>query len=169
MRCVKCNSLEDKVIDSRQSKDGFTIRRRRECLACGHRFTTYETVEQSEMLVVKRNGTRELFKREKLLGGFFKACEKRPVPLNVLDDAVDSIIGELRAEGHKELPSKVIGPKVMARLQNIDPVAFVRYASVYREFQDVGEFHDVIESLETNPLSEMLQPDLFEGELPESN
>lgn len=163
MRCVKCNSLDDKVIDSRISKDGFSIRRRRECLECGHRFTTYEQVERRNILVVKRDGTREPFKSDKLLGGLVKACEKRPVPLETLETAVEEIVNELAAENLKEIPSRIIGPKVMARLQNIDPVAFVRYASVYRQFQDVGEFSEVIQSLENSPLDDLLQPDLFEA------
>lgn len=162
MRCIKCNSLEDKVIDSRLSKDGFSIRRRRECLDCGHRFTTYEQVERRDMLVIKRDGTREPFKREKLLSGLIKACEKRPVSLGILEGAVDRIVNDLNSENLKELPSRMIGPKVMEYLQKIDPVAFVRYASVYRQFQDVGEFNDVIESLENTPLSDLHQPDLFE-------
>ncbi|MEM9281424.1 MAG: transcriptional regulator NrdR [Verrucomicrobiota bacterium] len=163
MRCVKCNSLEDKVIDSRLSKDGFSIRRRRECIDCGYRFTTYEQVERRDLLVVKRDGTREPFKREKLLSGMIKACEKRPVPLERLETAVEEIVNELSSENMKELPSRMIGPKVMKQLQGIDPVAFVRYASVYRQFQDVGEFSEVIESLENAPLDSVLQPDLFEA------
>lgn len=163
MRCIKCNSLEDKVIDSRISKDGFSIRRRRECLDCGHRFTTYEQVERRDVLVVKRDGTREPFKREKLLGGMIKACEKRRVSLEVLENAVDEIVNELTADNLREIPTRIIGPKVMAQLQHIDPVAFVRYASVYRQFQDVGEFNEVIESLENSPMSNLLQPDLFES------
>lgn len=163
MRCVKCNSIDDKVIDSRASKDGFSIRRRRECLECGHRFTTYEQVERRNILVVKRDGTREPFKQDKLLEGLVKACEKRPVPLETLESAVAEIVNDLSAENLKEIPSRMIGPKVMARLQNIDPVAFVRYASVYRQFQDVGEFSEVIQSLADTPLDDLLQPDLFEA------
>jgi transcriptional repressor NrdR len=162
MRCIKCNSLEDKVIDSRISKDGFSIRRRRECLDCGHRFTTYEQVERRDVLVVKRDGTREPFKREKLLGGMIKACEKRRVSLDVLENAVEDIVNDLTADNLREIPTRIIGPKVMAHLQQIDPVAFVRYASVYRQFQDVGEFNEVIESLENSPMANLLQPDLFE-------
>lgn len=163
MRCAKCNSFEDKVIDSRLSKDGFSIRRRRECLDCGHRFTTYEQVERRDMLVVKRDGAREPFKKDKLLGGLVKACEKRPVSIEVLEQAVEEIVNEIASENLKEIPSRMIGPKVMARLQDIDPVAFVRYASVYRQFQDVGEFQDVIRSLENAPIDSLLQPDLFEA------
>ncbi len=163
MRCIKCNSLDDKVIDSRISKDGFSIRRRRECLECAHRFTTYEQVERRDILVVKRDGTREPFKREKLLGGLIKACEKRRVSLDVLESAVEEIVNEIAADNLREVPTRIIGPKVMAHLQHIDPVAFVRYASVYRQFQDVGEFSEVIESLENSPLDRLLQPDLFES------
>lgn len=163
MRCLKCNSLEDKVIDSRIAKDGFSIRRRRECLGCGFRFTTYEQVERRDILVIKRDGTREPFKREKLLGGLIKACEKRPVSLETLENALDAIVNELSAENMKEIPSRMIGPKVMEKLQGIDPVAFVRYASVYRQFQDVGEFSDVIQSLENASLDDLHQPDLFES------
>lgn len=163
MRCIKCNSLEDKVIDSRLSKDGLSIRRRRECLECAHRFTTYEQLERRDVLVVKRDGTREPFKREKLLGGLIKACEKRRVSLDELENAVDEIINDLTADNLREIPTRLIGPKVMAHLQRIDPVAFVRYASVYRQFQDVGEFSEVIESLESTPMDDLLQPDLFEA------
>jgi len=163
MRCAKCNTFDDKVIDSRLSKDGFSIRRRRECLECGYRFTTYEQVERRDMLVVKRDGTREPFKRDKLLGGMVKACEKRPVALESLESATEEIVNELTAENMEEIPSRMIGPKVMSRLQGIDPVAFVRYASVYRQFQDVGEFSEVIESLESTPIDNLLQPDLFEA------
>ena len=161
MRCLKCNSLEDKVIDSRMNKDGLSIRRRRECLGCGHRFTTYEQVESNDLHVVKRDGTREPFRREKLLGGLVKACEKRPVPIDELESAVDRIINDIASENLREIPTRSIGPKVMAQLQGIDPVAFVRYASVYRQFEDVGEFIDEIESLERQPTDEKLQPELF--------
>ncbi len=161
MRCLKCNSLEDKVIDSRSSKDGLSIRRRRECLECGHRYTTYEQVERNEFQVVKRDGIREPFRQEKLLSGMIKSCEKRPVPVDVLELAVEEIASELAAENLKEIPSRMIGPKVMSKLKDIDQIAFVRYASVYRQFEDVGEFIDEIQSLERHPTNERLQPDLF--------
>ena len=109
------------------------------------------------------DGTREPFKREKLLGGLIKACEKRRVTIDELENAVEEIVNELTADNLREIPSRIIGPKVMAHLQHIDPVAFVRYASVYRQFQDVGEFSEVIESLESAPMDKLLQPDLFES------
>jgi len=166
MHCLKCNSHDDKVIDSRMSKDGLSIRRRRECLECGHRFTTYEHVERNDLHVVKRDGGREPFRREKLLSGFLKACEKRPVPIDVLEAAVDKIASELAEENLREIPSQRIGPKVMAQLETIDPVAFVRYASVYRQFQDVGEFLDEIRSLSQKPIDEKQQPDFFKETAP---
>lgn len=162
MRCLKCNSLEDKVIDSRMSKDGVSIRRRRECLDCGYRFTTYEQLERNDLRVVKRDGTREHFKRSKLLAGVVKACEKRPVSIDVMETAVDEVINELAAQNLREIPSKIIGPLVMAKLQEIDSVAFVRYASVYRQFQDVGEFLEEIASMEKEPTGADQQPELFE-------
>ncbi|MDF1811040.1 MAG: transcriptional regulator NrdR [Verrucomicrobiales bacterium] len=165
MRCIKCSSLEDRVIDSRTSKDGFSIRRRRECLECGFRFTTYEQVERSHILVIKRDGTREPYKAEKLLSGLIKACEKRPVSLETLEKAVEDISASLTADELREVPTNSIGMKVMNQLQEIDPVAFVRYASVYRQFQDVGEFNDVIESLEKVSPDPSLQPDLFGSSL----
>ena len=161
MHCLKCNSHDDKVIDSCMSKDGLSIRRRRECLGCGHRFTTYEHVERNDMHVIKRDGGREPFRREKLLSGFVKACEKRPVPIDVLEAAVDQIANELAEENLREIPTQRIGPKVMSKLEKIDPVAFVRYASVYRQFQDVGEYIDEIRSLSKKPVDEKQQPDLF--------
>ncbi len=161
MRCLKCHSLEDKVIDSRMSKDGLSIRRRRECLDCGYRYTTYEQVERHDLRVIKRDGAREPFRRDKLLDGMLKACEKRPVDIDTLENAAMDIENELRNEGLKEVPSKAIGPLVMHKLKNIDPVAFVRYASVYRQFQEVGEFIEEIQSLENQPLSDRLQRELF--------
>ena len=151
MRCTKCGNINDKVIDSRESKDGLSVRRRRECIDCGHRFTTYEHFEHSDMRVVKRDGIREPFSREKLLNGFIKACEKRPVSIEILEKAVDTIMSELESEGSREVLTQVIGARVMTKLERIDPVAYVRYASVYRQFQDVGEFIDEIESLGKRP------------------
>lgn len=142
------------------SKDGVSIRRRRECLSCQFRFTTYEHLERSDMRVIKRDGTREPFKREKLVEGIEKACEKRPVGIQDMENAVDEIINELAAEGLREIPAAAIGPKVMAKLQKIDSVAFVRYASVYRQFQDVGEFINEIESLDKPKPDPKLEPEL---------
>jgi transcriptional repressor NrdR len=161
MRCLKCQSVEDKVIDSRMSKDGDLIRRRRECLHCGHRFTTYEQLEQTEMRVIKRDGTRESFSRAKLLSGLVKACEKRPVSIDSLEAATDAVMQELLGSGLKEIPTRIIGPIVMRELQGIDPVAYVRYASVYRQFEAVGEFIDEIQSLERHPQKLKDQPELF--------
>lgn len=161
MRCPKCHNLDDKVIDSRTAREGAAIRRRRECLACSFRFTTYEEIEQMEMVVVKRNGGREPFSREKLLKGLVKACEKRAVPLGTLEQAADDIVAELEANAEREFDSRTVGVRVMEKLHAIDPVAYVRYASVYRQFQDVGEFIEAIHSMEQfHPRSDR-QPELF--------
>lgn len=162
MRCTKCSLTEDKVIDSRESKDGATIRRRRECLSCGHRFTTYEQLERTDLRVVKRNDVREPFSRDKLLGGLVKACEKRPVSMDRLELAAEEIITELQQDNVREIPSRVIGQKVMEKLRGIDQVAYVRFASVYRAFEDVGEFLDEIRALENHVSARhALQPELF--------
>ncbi|MEM7144051.1 MAG: transcriptional regulator NrdR [Verrucomicrobiota bacterium] len=161
MQCIQCGSLDDKVIDSRMSKDGTAIRRRRECIECGNRFTTYEHLERSDLRVIKRDGVREDFRREKLLDGIAKACEKRPVSIEAIEQAVEDIISELYAENIREIPSSRIGPLVMKKLQEIDPVAYVRYASVYRQFKDVGEFIHEIESLERMPQHDPAQEELF--------
>ena len=161
MRCTKCGSLEDKVIDSRTSKDGTSIRRRRECLECAHRFTTYEQIERNDLRVIKRNGSREAFDRDKLMRGLLKACEKRPVGIEALEQAVEDIIDNLQKDNQREIQASRIGPLVMAKLKEIDPVAYVRYASVYRAFEDVGEFIDEIESLERRPPPDRDQGDFF--------
>jgi transcriptional repressor NrdR len=162
MRCAKCGNWQDKVIDSRESKDGSTVRRRRECLKCGHRVTTYEQLERTDLRVVKRNNVREPFSRAKLLGGLMKACEKRPVSTDDLERATEEIITELQQDNVREIPSRVIGHKVMEKLRLIDPVAYVRFASVYRQFEDVGEFIDEIKALERHlPAANSLQPELF--------
>ena len=128
------------MIDSRLSKDGRAIRRRRECVDCRHRFTTYEEIERADLRVTKRDGRSEPLSKQKLLGGMIKACEKRPVSVEDLEKAADDIIMELEAEFRREIPSNVIGAKVMDKLHQFDKVAYVRYASVYRHFQDIGEF-----------------------------
>ena len=166
MKCPSCNCLDDKVVDSRMAKDGAAIRRRRQCTECGHRFTTYEEIEEIEMSVVKQNNAREPFERSKLLAGLKKACQKRPVGIEVLENAAKQIASELGAEGRREIPSKHIGLKVMEKLQDIDPVAYVRFASVYRQFQAVGEFIEEIEHLEKLPERSPMQPDFFEAKSP---
>ncbi|MEM7385023.1 MAG: transcriptional regulator NrdR [Verrucomicrobiota bacterium] len=161
MRCPKCASDSDKVVDSRSSKDGGAIRRRRECLNCGHRFTTYETLERRELFVVKNDGTRERFERNKLLQGFNKACEKRPIKREAIEEAVEAVITDLESRFHEEVPSAEIGIATMNALQNLDAVAFVRYASVYRKFQDVGEFINEIKHLQQDPMKRAYHPELF--------
>ena len=140
MKCPFCGHGEDKVIDSRGSADGRSIRRRRECLGCGKRFTTYEKVEEQSLMVIKKDGRREPFDRHKLLAGLVKACEKRPVSMDDLEALVDELERELSQHFEREVPSKEIGERVMRRLHALDPVAYVRFASVYREFKDVEQF-----------------------------
>jgi len=161
MRCIQCGSLKDKVIDSRMSKDGTSIRRRRICLACDYRYTTYEQLERTELQVVKRDGTRESLNREKILRGLVKACEKRPVSMDRLDRAVEEIMAELHKDHLSEVPSSNIGPKVMQKLHQIDPVAYVRYVSVYRQFENVGEFIAEIQALEHRAIHNPYQRKLF--------
>jgi transcriptional repressor NrdR len=161
MRCVQCGSFKDKVLDSRTSKDGTTIRRRRECMSCTYRYTTYEQIERTELRVVKRDGTREAVHREKIISGMIKACEKRPVSMDRLDRAVEEILTELHQDHLAEVPSSTIGAKVMDKLHQIDPVAYVRYVSVYRQFEDVGEFIREIQALERRPARDPLQRRLF--------
>lgn len=131
MRCVQCGHLEDKVIDSRMSKDGTTIRRRRVCLRCDYRYTTYEQIERTELRVVKRDNLREALNREKILRGLVKACEKRPVSMDRLDRAVEEIISELHRDHLREVPSSEIGKKVIEKLYAIDPVAYIRYTASF--------------------------------------
>ena len=140
MKCPFCGHGEDKVIDSRGSADGRSIRRRRECLGCGKRFTTYEKVEEQSLMVIKKDGRREPFDRHKLLAGLVKASEKRPVSMDDLEALVDELERELSQHFEREVPSKEIGERVMRRLHALDPVAYVRFASVYREFKDVEQF-----------------------------
>lgn len=144
MRCPKCSCQDDKVIDSRASREGATIRRRRECVACGHRFTTYEEIERGELMVVKRDNRREEFSRDKLLSGIRKACQKRPVSPKVIEDLADKIVTELTDKYEREVPAEIIGKLVMDGLRQIDEVAYVRFASVYRRFQEATDFvHEV--------------------------
>jgi transcriptional repressor NrdR len=148
MRCPKCGCLEDKVIDSRASREGATIRRRRECLGCSHRFTTYEQVERPRLLVVKRDGRSEEFSREKLRSGIEKACQKRPVTQDQIDDLVERIVDELSSSYDREVTCKDIGERVMSGLRGLDPVAYVRYASVYRRFEEATDFVQEVKKLE---------------------
>jgi transcriptional repressor NrdR len=147
MRCPKCTSIEDKVIDSRISKEGTTIRRRRECLECGHRFTTTETSVRDGMVVIKRDGRREEFDREKLVRAVRAACHKRPVDVEQITMLVEDVIDAIEARFESQIPSEAIGEGVMQRLRHIDQVAYVRYASVYKEFRDVSEFVSEIGAL----------------------
>ncbi len=147
MKCPFCGSTKDRVIDSRTSKDGGSIRRRRECLGCGKRFTSYETVVEIIPMVVKKDGRRESFDRAKILGGLKKACEKRPISINELEGIVDSIEKKLAGMGVKEIPSSWIGEEVMSSLREMDKVAYVRFASVYRQFKDINEFLQEVRSL----------------------
>ena len=161
MRCVQCGFLKDKVLDSRASKDGTTIRRRRECLRCSYRYTTYEQIERTELRVVKRDGTREALNREKLMSGLIKACEKRPVSMARLDRAVEEILTSLHRDHVSEVPSSMIGVKVMDQLHDIDPVAYVRYVSVYRQFENVNEFIAEIQQLAKRARRDPMQRKLF--------
>jgi len=148
MRCPKCGCHDDKVIDSRASREGATIRRRRECISCGHRFTTYEEVERGRLMVLKSDARREEFSREKLLAGLQKACEKRPVSQEAIEGLVHEIMEDLSNAYDREVPCKAIGEKVMAGLRALDPVAYVRYASVYRRFEEATDFVQEVKKLE---------------------
>jgi transcriptional repressor NrdR len=148
MRCPKCNSVEDRVIDSRPWKDGAVIRRRRECLTCAHRFTTYEQIEREDLRVVKRDGRYEPFERKKLLGGLLKACEKRPISREVIEEATDRVIDELEKKFEGEIPTTEIGEALMRTLRQLDEVAYVRFASVYRKFKDINEFVNEVQNLQ---------------------
>jgi transcriptional repressor NrdR len=148
MRCPKCGCLEDKVIDSRSSKEGATIRRRRECLQCAHRFTTYEEIEHGELMVVKRDGRREPFSREKLLNGITKACQKRPVSPEAIENLVGDIVADISSKFEREVPGAEIGERVIEGLRQIDDVAYVRYASVYRRFEEATQFVHEVKKLE---------------------
>src|SRR5690242_18128510 len=148
MRCPKCGCQNDKVIDSRASREGATIRRRRECLGCGHRFTTYEEVERGGLVVLKHDGRREEFSKDKLLSGIRKACQKRPVSPKVIEDLVERIVDEITDKYEREVPSMAIGERVMEGLREIDEVAYVRFASVYRQFQEATDFVQAVKKLE---------------------
>jgi transcriptional repressor NrdR len=147
MKCPFCGEIDNKVIDSRLSKDGNVIRRRRECILCSRRFTTYEHIEEIPVMIVKKDGRREVFSREKLRSGLQKACQKRDISVNVIDEFLDELERDLREAGEKEISSNKIGEKVMAKLHEIDDVAYVRFASVYREFKDVNDFVSELKNL----------------------
>lgn len=148
MRCPKCGCQDDKVIDSRSSREGSTIRRRRECLKCEHRFTTYEEIEQQALVVVKRDSRREPFSKEKLLAGLTRACEKRPVSLDALRELADRVTQQIADEFDTEVPYLAIGERVMEGLRLLDQVAYVRYASVYRRFDEATDFVHAVKRLE---------------------
>ena len=161
MRCPRCGDLRDRVIDSRVIQEGDRIRRRRQCVACRTRYTTYEAIEQIELRVLKRNGRTEPFHRYKLLSSLSKACEKRPIKLDTLERLVDEIVTELGAETGREVPSRLIGLRAMEKLQTIDQVSYVRYASIYRQFQEAGEFVEEVEQLRRRSPRRPDQPELF--------
>ena len=147
MKCPQCSFEEDKVVDSRTTKEGEAIRRRRECLKCGHRFTTYEYIERVPMMVVKKDGRREEYSREKLLGGLLKACEKRPVSREQLEKVIDDVETIMFSKFKNEVKSTEIGNLVIDRLQALDEVAYVRFASVYRQFKDINQFMSEVRTL----------------------
>ncbi len=147
MKCPFCGEGNNKVIDSRLGKDGNVIRRRRECIDCSRRFTTYEHVEEIPVMIVKKDGRREHFNREKVRTGMQIACRKRKISMNVIEEFIDNLERDLRETGEKEIPASVIGEKIMAKLHGLDEVAYVRFASVYREFKDVNDFVSELKSL----------------------
>ena len=147
MKCPFCSHLEDKVVDSRESKEGEVIRRRRECLSCAKRFTSYERIDQIPHMVVKKDGRRERFDREKVMAGLLKACEKRPVPIKSLELIADRMEAMVQESPDREVPTGEVGEFLMNSLKDIDKVAFVRFASVYRDFQDVDQFMATLKGL----------------------
>lgn len=157
MYCPFCNANDTKVTDSRLMREGNQVRRRRECLDCKERFTTYETAELSLPRVIKRDGRRDVFNEAKLRAGMVRALEKRPVSLEQVETAIGRILHHARASGEREIPSEQIGEWVMAELQNLDQVAYVRFASVYRSFQDIKEFREEISRLEKNIQTDVIK------------
>ena len=147
MKCPYCTHLGDKVVDSRESKEGDVIRRRRECLECGRRFTSYERIDEIPYMVVKKDGRRERFERQKLVAGLLKACEKRPVRVSALDDVADAVEAALQDKSEREMSTEEIGAHVMEALRQLDKVAYVRFASVYRNFRDIDEFKHELNDL----------------------
>jgi transcriptional repressor NrdR len=163
MRCPKCDSLEDKVVDSRLSRDGSSIRRRRECLSCDARYTTYEEIERMQLRVTKRDGRHEPFDRQKVMSSFLKACEKRPISIEQIDEAVQLMITDFEAASEREVTTRLVGQRVMESLRSIDAIAYVRFASVYREFQEIGDFLEEIESFERRAQPGPAQAELFQA------
>lgn len=147
MRCPYCSHLQDRVIDSRSANENRSVRRRRECLKCRRRFTTYESIEEISMMVVKRDGRRESFDRNKVISGILKACEKRPVSLQQVEDTVDRVERELQKKYEKEIPVQAVGELVMEKIHKLDEVAYVRFASVYRSFKDINQFMGELKDL----------------------
>jgi len=153
MKCPQCGFMEDKVVDSRTTKEGAAIRRRRECTKCGKRYTTYEYIERAPWIVVKKDGRREQYDREKLLTGLIKACEKRPVSRDQLDKTIDDVEGATFGKFKNEVKTSVLGNEVIERLHLLDEVAYVRFASVYRQFKDINEFMKELSTLLNNPVN----------------
>lgn len=154
MKCPYCGYCDSKVVDSRPADEGGSIRRRRECLSCGKRFTTYETVEQIPLMVIKRDGSRQAFEKQKLLRGMIRACYKRQVSTEALEQATNSIEQELRNSMQREIPAEQVGELVMDRLKELDEVSYVRFASVYRQFKDIPTFRDELNKLLSEKLME---------------
>jgi len=147
VKCPYCANLGDKVVDSRESKEGEVIRRRRECLGCGRRFTSYERIDEIPYMVVKKDGSRERFERQKLVAGLLKACEKRPVRVASLESIADKVESALQEKAEREISTEEIGAEVMRELRQLDQVAFVRFAAVYRNFRDIDEFKNELNQL----------------------
>ena len=151
MKCPYCSEIDNKVVDSRMTKEGNSVRRRRECLACKDRFTTYERVEALPLVLIKKDARRETFDRTKVLVGMQKACQKRNISINTLEEFVDELERELQEMGEKEIPSSEVGERIMTKLHELDDVAYVRFASVYREFKDINDFMSELKDLLDTP------------------
>ena len=164
MKCPFCEFHDSKVIDSRAAEEGNSIRRRRECLQCAKRFTTYEMVEDLPLRVVKKDGRRMAFDRSKILNGLMKACEKRPISLQVLEETADKVEKELRNSMEREIPSRLIGEVLMKHLKNLDHVAYVRFASVYREFTDIDNFMQELEALKDTAANNKKSETIVQGD-----
>ena len=164
MKCPFCEFHDSKVIDSRAAEEGNSIRRRRECLQCAKRFTTYEMVEDLPLRVVKKDGRRMAFDRSKILNGLMKACEKRPISLQVLEETADKVEKELRNSMEREIPSRLIGEVLMKHLKNLDHVAYVRFASVYREFTDIDNFMQELEALKDTAANNKKAETIVQGD-----